>query len=93
MEVGPKHLPGETLPELKEDRRGYYDYLSRVRSERLSVSVHRAPAHPPARAARQAFLSCVDRSMKSGLVRALKGRIDRIVHYVSNYKRAMAHHK
>ena len=57
------------------------------------MSVHRAPAHPPTRAARQVFLACVDRSMKSGLVRAMKSRIHRIMHYVANYNRAIAHHK
>ena len=82
-----------TVPELKKDRTGYYDYLSRVSERVPCVPVQRAPAQTPKRASRQVFLSCVDRSMKSGLVRAMKSRIDHIMHYVANYNRAIAHHK
>ena len=37
VDRGPTHLPGETIPELKTDRTGYYDYLSRM-SERIRAA-------------------------------------------------------
>ena len=55
-------------------------YLSRV-SKRVSACVPApCPGAPAGAESRQAFLACVDRCMKSGLVHSLMGRIDRIVH-------------
>ena len=37
----------------------------------------------------QVLLACADSSLKAGILRSLRGRIDRIVHYASVYDKVM----
>jgi hypothetical protein len=87
--AGPVHLPTVTCPP-ESDTKAHNDYKAKVRAYARARA--RAQSRPHAAGA-QEILASADSSLKAGMLRTLKARIDRIVHYSSVYDAAMRQHR
>jgi hypothetical protein len=84
--AGPVHLPSVACPP-ESDTKEHNDYKAKVCGRSLE-----AQSRPHAVGV-QVILASTDSSLKAGMLRILKARIDHIVHYSSVYDAAMRRHR